>query len=48
MNDEEHRKTIDAIKWLQIRSLKETYANDQKLGYEVRKLVNEYEKTNTI
>lgn len=46
MNDEEHQKTVDAIKWLQVRSLKSTYANDQQLGGKVRELVNNYEKTN--
>lgn len=38
-------RTIEEIKWLQTRALKDTYSNDADLGEKIRTIVDNYEKT---
>ena len=38
-------RTIEEVKWLQTRALKDTYPNNADLGEKIRMIVNNYEKT---
>ena len=37
-------RTIEEVKWLQVRALKDTYPNNADLGEKIRIIVNNYEK----
>ena len=37
---EEQEKSLARLRWLQVKTLKEQYPNDQELGAKVRELVN--------
>ena len=36
----EEEVAIPKLRWLQVKTLKEQYPNDQEFGYKVRQLVN--------
>ena len=40
----EDLRTIEEVKWLQVRALKDTYPNNADLGEKIRIIVNNYEK----
>ena len=38
-------RSIDKVRWLQVRELKNKYPNDQEFGAKVRELVNKTPET---